>query len=181
MQISFQQATNSDTGLLVGFMRQFYEIDRYPFNEQIAFAALEGILSDTTLGRVWIIAETGVPVGYIVLTFGYSLEYGGRDAFIDEFYIEASQRGKGIGSQAIKFVEEACREMGVQALHLEVERGNKAGQGMYRYGSPQSLDKKSAQLRWNRSSLMAQVNRCRCLIAQALVQPLLIVKPPIPA
>lgn len=132
MQISFHQATNADQGLLVAFMRRFYEIDNYPFNEQVAFAALEAILTDTILGRVWILAEEGTAVGYIVLTLGYSLEYGGRDAFIDEFYIEASHRGRGIGTQAMEFVEEACREMGVNALHLEVERGNNAGQGLYR-------------------------------------------------
>jgi GNAT superfamily N-acetyltransferase len=44
-------------------------------------------------------------IGYIVLTLGDSLEYHGRDAFVDEIYIRESHRGKGIGAQAIKFVE----------------------------------------------------------------------------
>jgi GNAT superfamily N-acetyltransferase len=132
METYFQPATVADIDLLVGFMRQFYEIDHYPFNEQIALAALDGIISDPSLGRVWIIREGASPVGYMVLTFGYSLEYHGKDAFIDELYIQESHRGRGIGKEAMKFVEEACREVGVNALHLEVERGNRAGQALYR-------------------------------------------------
>jgi GNAT superfamily N-acetyltransferase len=132
MQIIFQPAAIPELELLVTFMRRFYESDRYPFDERIAIAALERILADTTLGQVWVITEKETHIGYIVLTLGYSLEYGGRDAFIDEFYIEASHRGRGIGTQAMEFVEEACLELGVNALHLEVERGNKAGQGLYR-------------------------------------------------
>ncbi len=132
MQIRFQPASIADKDVLVDFMRQFYAMDAYPFDEPSACSALDGILSDTSLGRVWMITEQEVPIGYIVLTFGYSLEYRGRDASIDEVYVEAGHRGKGIGSRAIKFVEEACRELGVNALHLEVERENAAGQGLYR-------------------------------------------------
>lgn len=132
MQICFQQASIADIDSLVAFMRQFYEIDNYPFDEQKALVALDGILRDPSLGRVWMIAEGEMPIGYVVLTLGYSLEYGGRDGFIDELYLAASHRGRGIGTRAIKTVEDACRELGVKALHLEVERGNEAGQGLYR-------------------------------------------------
>ena len=44
-----------------------------------------------------------IAVGYLVLTLGYSLEYGGRDAFIDEVYIRSSYRGRGIGTAALTF------------------------------------------------------------------------------
>src|SRR6266511_2619091 len=86
MQIRFQPASVADRDVLVGFMRQFYAIDDYPFDEPSAYSALDGILSDASLGRVWIITEQEAPIGYIVLTLGYSLEYRGRDASIDEVY-----------------------------------------------------------------------------------------------
>jgi GNAT superfamily N-acetyltransferase len=41
-------------------------------------------------------------VGYIVLTFGYSLEYLGRDAFIDEFYLRESYRGRRWGRRTLE-------------------------------------------------------------------------------
>ena len=63
---------------------------------------------------------------------GYSIEYGGRDAFIDEVYIRAAYRGQGIGRQAMMFAETQCRALGVRALHLEVARDNTNAHALYR-------------------------------------------------
>jgi len=41
-------------------------------------------------------------------------------------------RGKGVGKLALAFAEDACRALGVRALHLEVERANAAAYGLYR-------------------------------------------------
>ncbi len=54
---------------------------------KIARGALEVLVGDETLGRVWVICAAGAAIGYVVLTLGYSLEYGGRDACIDELYV----------------------------------------------------------------------------------------------
>ncbi len=37
----------------------------------------------------------GTAAGYAALTFGFSLEVGGRDAFIDELFLIEAARGKG--------------------------------------------------------------------------------------
>jgi len=131
MEPIFEIAATSDIDLLLQFMREYYEFDHLPFDERIARVALEKILRDDTLGRVWLIQDSGEAVGYVVLTLGYSLEYHGRDAFIDEIYIRESHRGRGLGMKAINFVEDVCRNLDVQALHLEVERANKSAQAFY--------------------------------------------------
>jgi ribosomal protein S18 acetylase RimI-like enzyme len=132
MEATFSVAQRSDTDLLLQFMREYYEFDHLPFDEQVARAALEKLLNDASLGRVWLIHYEDEAVGYLVLTLGYSLEYGGRDAFIDEVYIRASHRGRGIGGRALVFAQDMCRSLGVRALHLEVERTNTNAQGVYR-------------------------------------------------
>ena len=60
-------------------------------------------------------------IGYLVLTIGYSLERGGRDAFIDELYVRAERRGRGLGALAVATAEAAARRLGVRAVHLEVD------------------------------------------------------------
>jgi ribosomal protein S18 acetylase RimI-like enzyme len=80
---------------------------------------------------VWLINNGDETIGYVVLTLGYSLEYHGRDAFIDEICIRESHRGKGIGAEVFKIVEATCRRLEVQALHLEVERANTRAQAFY--------------------------------------------------
>ncbi|MGH7454510.1 MAG: GNAT family N-acetyltransferase [bacterium] len=131
MDTTFRIAARADIDLLVRFMCEFYEYDHLPFDEPAARQAMEKILQDHSLGRVWLIYDGEQAIGYVVLTLGYSLEYHGRDAFVDEIYISASHRGKGIGTQIIQFVEEVCRELEVQALHLEVERANIKAQAFY--------------------------------------------------
>jgi len=66
-----------------------------------------------------------------VLAFGYSLEYRGRDAFVDEIYIRESHRRHGIGTQTFAFLEQECQALSVRALHLEVEHRNASAQQFY--------------------------------------------------
>ena len=128
----FKAATDSDIEWLLKAMHEFYAIDGYPFNEEIARPALEKFIGNSSLGRLWLIEAEGKAVGYVALTFGYSFEFHGRDAFVDELFVDSAYRGQGIGNQTMQFIEERCREFGIAALHLEVERENLAAQGLYR-------------------------------------------------
>lgn len=132
MKLTFELAKSADTDMLLQFMREFYAFDHLEFEEEGARRALTTLLSDASLGRVWLICVDGEAIGYIVLAFGFSLEFRGRDAFLDEIYLREEYRGQGIGTQALLFVEEACRALDIRALHLEVSRDNTPAQRVYR-------------------------------------------------
>jgi GNAT superfamily N-acetyltransferase len=132
MELIFRVAVRADLDTLLPLVRAYYEFDHLPFDEHIARTALENFIDDPTFGRVWLICAHAEAIGYLVLTLGYSIEYGGRDAFIDEVYIRAEHRGHGIGRQAMAFAETQCRALGVRALHLEVERDNTNAHALYR-------------------------------------------------
>jgi ribosomal protein S18 acetylase RimI-like enzyme len=132
MQTTLTRAHERDLELLLEFMEEYYHFDHLPFDRQKASMALSQLLKNDALGSVWLIQAGPATAGYVVLTHGYSLEYHGRDAFIDEIYLREAFRGQGCGRTAMNLVaEEACR-LGVQALHLEVERENRAAQAFYR-------------------------------------------------
>lgn len=131
MHVTLKNAHETDLALLLSFMQAYYAFDRLDFDAAKAEAALTDLIRNPTLGQVWlVVAETEV-VGYAVLTLGYSLEYHGRDAFIDELYLQASSRRQGIGRQVMALLEEEARSRGAHALHLEVERENKAAYALY--------------------------------------------------
>ncbi len=113
-------------------LREFYAYDHIAFDEAEARRALALLLSDARLGRVYLIGVGGELAGYLVVTFGFSLEFKGRDAFVDELFLRAEMRGRGLGSRALSVAEETCRAEGVRALHLEVERANTGAQEVYR-------------------------------------------------
>jgi ribosomal protein S18 acetylase RimI-like enzyme len=132
METSFKRAEMSDIEILMEFIREFCEVDHHPFDGSSIRVALTNIVSDGSLGRVWLIQHNSEAIGYIVLSFGYSLEYRGREAVIDEIYIRESHQGQGIGKRAIEFLEEVSPSLEIKALHLEVERKNIAAQHFYR-------------------------------------------------
>lgn len=128
----FRQATESDAGLLLGFMQAYYAFDGHGFDQAKAHTALTALLRDSNLGGAWLILDEQTPVGYVVLCFGYSLEWLGRDAFVDELYLKEEYRGRGWGRKTMEFLETAARAAGVRALHLEVVRRNAAALDLYR-------------------------------------------------
>src|SRR4051794_2564048 len=130
-EIQYRLANTTDIDLLLGFMQQFYALDQYPFEELIAREALRTLIEEASLGKIWIISKEAA-IGYIALTFGYSLEFHGRDATVDELFLTKPHRNQGIGEQTLQFIFEQCRQLGLHALHLEVEHTNEAGLMLYR-------------------------------------------------
>lgn len=129
---SFRLAAESDTVTLLKFMRAYYAFDGHGFDEEKARLALTTLLHGADLGRVWLILDGETAVGYVVIAFGYSLEWLGRDAFVDEFYLQQNYRGRGWGRKTMAFVEDAARALNVTALHLEVVRQNTTALQVYR-------------------------------------------------
>jgi GNAT superfamily N-acetyltransferase len=132
MEPRLRPATLDDLRGLLALQRDYYAEDGYPFVEEVARACWRGFLAEPALGGAWV-AEVGPGlVGYAVLTLGYSLEYRGRDAFVDELYVAPAFRGRSIAGRALSLLEAQCRERGVKALHLEVERGKEVARRLYR-------------------------------------------------
>lgn len=91
-------------------------------DEASRIAALAPLLEGTPLGVVYIIGPRNAPVGYIAISFGWSIEMGGIDGFVDEFWIRPAVRDKGMGGEALSALVPALREAGIRALHLEADR-----------------------------------------------------------
>ncbi|MCI0352063.1 MAG: GNAT family N-acetyltransferase [Acidobacteriales bacterium] len=139
--VSFRKANRADIPLLLGLMREFYAYEQLKFHPVAAGSALQGLMDDPSNGAAWLIEWEGQVVGYTVLTVGYSLEFHGADAFIDEIFIMQNWRGKGLGQQAVAFLEEQCRVRGVRALHLEADRKDEQAQAFYRSLSFENHDR----------------------------------------
>jgi diamine N-acetyltransferase len=56
---------------------------------------------------------------------------GGRDAFIDEFYIKEDYRNKGIGNEVLDYIIKYSKTTGIKALHLEVKKKHNDAARLY--------------------------------------------------
>lgn len=132
--LQFREAAPGDEAVLLPMMRALAKQNPevIPFKESSARAAFHQFLSLPAFGRIWLLHAGAELVGYVILTIGFSFEFRGHDAFIDELYIVPTHRRRGFGLQTMAFVEQAAREMGVNAIHLEVDPGNDSALELYR-------------------------------------------------
>jgi GNAT superfamily N-acetyltransferase len=128
MPISFTRATLADLESLLLLMRHMQEADPWTesFHEPTVRATLAELLQNPVYGVIYLARQESALLAYVVICFDYSLEYRGKGAWIDELFVEASNRGKGIGTQLLDLAETASREHSAKFLHLEVTHGNPA-------------------------------------------------------
>jgi ribosomal protein S18 acetylase RimI-like enzyme len=134
--IKFRYAEWKDVDRLLEMMRDLYAHDGTNFDEATSREATNELISSmdsaiTDFGRIWLIERNGEVVGYIVLTFGFSLEYGGMHGFIDELFVQEGFRGEGAGSQAIEYAAAMCKHLGMSTLLLEVDLENARSRALY--------------------------------------------------
>ncbi|MEM9007131.1 MAG: GNAT family N-acetyltransferase [Cyanobacteria bacterium P01_F01_bin.86] len=131
MHIRYDLAQNQHLDLLMQLVSEFCEFDNHLFESDNARQAISDLINNEAYGRIWLVMAEDAPAGYVVITLGYSLEYHGRDAFVDEIFLREPYRGQGIGTQTFAFLEAECQKLGVNALHLEVMPENQKAYGFY--------------------------------------------------
>jgi ribosomal protein S18 acetylase RimI-like enzyme len=94
--------------------------------------ALGPLLEGSPYGVAYLVGPARAPIGYVVISFGWSLEMGGMDGFLDEIYIRPGVRGRGIGSEVLQNLPKALAGAGLKALHLEARRDDPRIDGFYR-------------------------------------------------
>jgi len=112
-------------------MASFNGLEQIAWNASDKRPALARLLADSSLGAVALLERGDLTVGYFVLTWGYDLEWDGRDAFLTELFLEPEARGQGLGRQALELAEAVAREHGGRALHLMVREDNHVARRLY--------------------------------------------------
>ena len=131
MRATYKFITESDIGVVVSMMQEFYAIDNYPINPELSKKLFIEFIADAKLGKAWLISTENGIAGYVILTFVFSFEYGGTIAFLDELFLKEEARGKGIGRQTIGFIQREAGKSGLKLIYLEVEPNNEKAQRLY--------------------------------------------------
>ncbi len=140
MPFRIRLSTRSDLDAIVQLCTRFASFaeagrDHVPFDASAATACLAPLVDHDRFGIV-LVAElpearttTSDLVGYLVLTWGYSLESGGREALIDEVYVEP--KGRGAGSALVDAAIVECERRGLRRVFLETEAANGRARELY--------------------------------------------------
>jgi len=131
MSAALKLARPQDLDRLMGLVSAFHAELGINQDADQRREALLPLLEGIPHGCIYLIGPGRAPLGYIILTFGWSVEFGGMDGFIDEIYIRPAVRGRGIATEVLMDLPKALAEAGLTALHLEVDRTNEATQRLY--------------------------------------------------
>ena len=111
---------------MLTLVSEFCVTDQHTFDPDRVTRALVPLLEDDEHGVVYLVDNEQ---GYVVITWGYSLESGGREALIDEIYLR--RRGQGLGSKVMDALFDDMAARGVVTMFLETETHNRRARRFY--------------------------------------------------
>jgi GNAT superfamily N-acetyltransferase len=132
MTTVIHRAGPDDLEVVVALVQEFYEVDHHTFDRDRVVGALRPLLADDVLGQVWLVDDPErrvEPGGYAVLTWGWSLESGGRECLLDEMYVRSP--GEGLGTKVLIELIEKASAAGAAAMFLETEAHNHRARVFY--------------------------------------------------
>jgi ribosomal protein S18 acetylase RimI-like enzyme len=129
--MSFRRATADDAAALCEAMVDFNAIEGIPWDPAAGRAALDTLLANAALGFITVAYDGAALAAYCVITYGYDLEFRGRDAWVTEVWVAPDRRGSGLGKQLLAAALAAARADHVLAIHLQVRPENDRARRLY--------------------------------------------------
>jgi ribosomal protein S18 acetylase RimI-like enzyme len=130
--VTVRLATVADIDVLVDLMRDFYGESNFPLDAAWASQSFADLLAEPAAGAIWLIDVDGRPVGHVVLSIRYAMEYGGLIGYIDDLYVRPAHRRRGAASAGVAVLVAECQKRGCKSLHVEVDPNNAPAIGVYR-------------------------------------------------
>ena len=124
-------ADESDVPALLEMMEDFNRHEQIVWQRSTGEAPLRALIRDPGLGLVCLGEQDGAPVGYAIVTWGFDLEWAGRDCFLTELYVRPERRGARLGARLLEQATALAREAGARAIHLVVRHDNPTARALY--------------------------------------------------
>jgi ribosomal protein S18 acetylase RimI-like enzyme len=130
--IEIRRATPQDLDDVVDLLAaQLAEHDIPIARADLAFAA-EGILRVPERGFVLLAVAREGAAGVACVSYSWTVERGGRVAWLDELYVVPARREHGIGNALLGRVIAAAGADGCRTVELEVETSHARAEHLYR-------------------------------------------------
>ena len=131
--MNVRPAAPKDVPPLLALVRRYWD-----FEGIAGFAALrvevvlQRLLSEPSLGAVWVADSGSELVGYLIAVLVMSVEHQGLMAEIDEFFVLPPARAHGVGAQLLAVAERDLAARGCMRLQLQLGVSNLAAREFYR-------------------------------------------------
>ncbi len=126
MSAAVHLAGPEQAALCLGLVEKYHAEIGAPYDDAHRASVVEPLLDGSPLGAIWLIGPARAPLGYVMVTFDWSIAAGGMVGWVREIYIRDKVRRRGIGTETLHAVSVALRGGGVKALHVDLQDGQNA-------------------------------------------------------
>ena len=113
-------------------MHDFYAESAFQLDRGWATRAFAELLADPSRGAAWVLGVDGSAVGHAVLSVRFAMEFGGLSAYIDDLFVQAAYRRRGVARAALEALVAESVLRGCRSLHVEVDPKNVPAVALYR-------------------------------------------------
>lgn len=126
MSTAIHLCSPAEADRLCALMAQYHAETGRDIGDEQRRAAVLPLVEGAPHGVAYLFGPARAATGYVIVSFGWSVEFGGLEARIVELYIRPNVRGRGIGQEALNAIAKALGAAGVKALHLDLDRNDAA-------------------------------------------------------
>ena len=116
MTAALTLACANDAEKLLDLMGRYHAEAELTYDDDHRALAVVPLLGDSPLGAVWLVGPARAPLGYVTMTFGWSIDKGGMTATLAEAFIRPSVRSRGIGTEALHAIMVQLSKAGIKAF-----------------------------------------------------------------
>ena len=129
--IKIERATSEDVDQLLELVHMQFLEHGIQFSAVQLNAATKHLLTRQELGFVLTAKKNHQLLGFAAVSFAWTLEHGGKSAWLDELYVLPGFRCSGIGTTLIERVIIEARETSCLAIDIEVEDEHQRAENLY--------------------------------------------------
>lgn len=116
--LTFHIPKSKDVDVVVDLMKDYALESGVVFSDKFARRAVETLRTVASAGRVWMIRLNSESIGYLVMTFGFDLPSGEREALLDGLFLKESFRAQGMGIKSVDFAKYQARKHGATLFKM---------------------------------------------------------------
>jgi GNAT superfamily N-acetyltransferase len=130
--VRIEIANISHLNVVIGLLRAQFEEHDIGWRPYEMHRAVAEILQDQRWGEFLLAWEKDSAIGLAAITYVWTLEHGGKSAWLDELYVVPDWRDCGVGGALLQKVIELSSRQDCLALDLEVELCHQRAENLYR-------------------------------------------------
>ncbi len=94
--------------------------------------AIAAVIDDENLGFFLVAKKGHKIIGVAYVSYNWTLEHGGKSAWLEELYVIPEWRNRGVGQSLLSAVIRRARACGCAAIDLEVDQSHAQAENLYR-------------------------------------------------